>query len=490
MAIPPNNEYDFPAILDDYRKEQEEIKEYQEAQANLASRQTIQRIGGYALGGYGATLLGREALRLALQPKIQDVGAKVSIVIDDWYNPRLGTWEKVKMSADHFMNNESNEISKMVKDYGEELGITKKTNVKDRLINIAKTNFDMDIRHIKKGGSPVNNMGQFRAAIDEDMAVRKLGLSLEENPSLRGKLGKAQRVLRAENAWKNLNDILYDGKITEKRQRLLDSGGLGRIERTSMGNLFQYSNKDAFKNHANAIGAWGTDIAHPDARITVTKIKNSSDIKLIQAAVTKDHMQQMAQHVMSKAKDLNNPDEIRQLAKNRFMSLQAQPARNYASLHAQVGTIENEVDNFMRRFKYNNKTGIATLQFTPLRKPLPLIGGFNANINYKRTPTLDITTKLQKKGLPVTGPVLKGWNIKKSYLYTDVLDLQKGARWVQKTPHLTYFNGTEKIPAYVSTRKATLNAIKGKKWEEAFKNLLKLSKKGISFAARKAIFRR
>tara|TARA_Y100000361_G_scaffold153982_1_gene177572 strand:- start:1350 stop:2834 length:1485 start_codon:yes stop_codon:yes gene_type:complete len=485
------DQINFPAIMEDYQREQEEIQQFQEEQARLLSRPTISNIGKIGATAYGTTLLGREALRYALQPKLQDIGAKASIIIDNYYNPKLGAWEKIKMSADHFMNNEAEEINKMVKDYGEELGITKKTKIKNKLISVAKRDFDMDIRHIKKGGRPVNNMGQFRAAMDEDMAIRRLGLRLDENPSLRGAFGKAKRNLRAENAWKNLNDILYDGKITEKRQRLFHNAGLHRIESTSMGNLFSFYQKDPLQNHGNAIGAWGKDIAHPDARITVTKIKDSSDIHAITRAVNKDHMQQMAKHVMIKAKDLNNPDEIRQLAKNRFMSLQATPAKSYASLHKQAGIIDDEVDRFMRAFKYNKSTGIATLQFSPLRKPLPLIGGFNANINYQRYKGQSLQSLMKRRGLgKLSGPDLRPWKVRTNFLYTDPLDLAKGARWVQKNPHMTYYNGTNVLEPYVSTRKATLDAIKGRKWEKAFKNALRLAKKVGSRAARFAVFKR
>ena len=493
--VEQNKQFPMAGIKEEYDKELEAIQNTpvlpEEEQANILNRQTLTNIGKYGAGAYGTALLGREGLRYALQPKLQDVGAKASIIIDNYYNPKLGTWEKVKMSADHFINNEADEINKMVKDYGEELGITKKTNIKNKLISIARRDFDMDIKHIKKGGSPVNNMGQFRAAMEEDMAVRRLGLRPDANPSLRGAYGRAKRNLRAENAWKNLNDILYDGKITEKRQRLFHDGGLHTIEKTSMGNLFSSNQKDALKNHGNAIGAWGKDIAHPDAMITATKIKDSSDIHAITRAVSKDHMQQMAEHVMLTADDLNNPDDIRRAAKRRFMSLQATPARNYASLHAQVGTIDDEVERFMRAFKYNKSTGTATLQFSPLRKPLPLIGGFNANINYQRYKGQSLQSLMKRRGLgELRGIEIRPWKVRKNYLYTDALDLQKGARWIQKNPHMTYYNGTKTLDPYVSTRKATLDAIKGRKWEKVFKNLLGLTKKTISFVGRKAIFKR
>ena len=141
--------------------------------------------------GYGipAAYATKEAARLALQPAVQRAGAKVSIIIDDYYNPKLGKWEKVKMTANHFYNNEADEISSMVKKYGNELGISKGTNVKDALIKKAKE-YRMDISHIKKGGQPKNNMGQFRAALDEDIAIRRLSLAPEETPSLRGKYEK------------------------------------------------------------------------------------------------------------------------------------------------------------------------------------------------------------------------------------------------------------------------------------------------------------
>lgn len=479
------DQIDFPSIMEDYQREQEEAQ-----RANIVNTQ-LRNIGIGTASAYA----GKEAIRAAAQPLLQRVGSKASIEIDKYYDPRLSKWQKITMSADHFINNESDEIAKMVNDYGTELGINKNTNIKQKLVSVAKKDFDMDISHIIKGGNPVNNMGQFRAAMDEDMAIRRLNLSPGETPSLRGKLGKAQRVLRAENAWKNLNDILYDGKITEARQRLFDAGGLHRIEKTNMGKLFSFDNKNPFLNHGNAIGAWGSDIASPEAKITATKIKNSSDIRAIQRAVGKDHMQQMAEHVMYRAKNLNDSNEIQKLATERFKHLQELPSKNYASLHKQVGVIDEEVARFMKAFKYNPATGIGTLQFSPMRKPLPLIGGFNANINYQRYTGKDIIPSMKKK---YPGTFMKGVGqnakikpvkLRKSYLYTDALDLAKGARWVQKNPHITYYTNTEILP-YKSYKKSLLSAIKAKEWDKAYASAIRLAKRYGGRIIRAAVLKR
>jgi len=484
---PPDkkDQIDFPPIMEDYKREQEEAQ-----RANIINTQ-LRNIGIGTASAYA----GKEAIRAAAQPLLQRVGSKASIEIDKYYDPRLSKWQKISMSADHFINNESDEIAKMVNDYGTELGINKNTNIKQKLISIAKKDFDMDISHIIKGGNPVNNMGQFRAAMEEDMAIRRLNLAPGENPSLRGKLGKAQRVLRAENAWKNLNDILYDGKITEARQRLFDAGGLHRIEKTNMGNLFSFNQKDALRNHGNAIGVWGSDIAHPEAKITATKIKNSSDIFSIQRAVRNDHMQQMAEHVMFKTKDLSDSNEIKKIATERFKHLQELPSKDGKSLHKQVSIIDEEVAKFMKAFKYNPATGIGTLQFSPMRKPLPLIGGFNANINYQRYTGKDIMPSLEKK-YPGTWVKKAGEDLKirpvkirKSYLYTDALDLAKGARWVQKNPHITYYTNTEIVP-YKSYKKSLLSAIKAKEWDKAYASATRLAKRYGGRIVRAAVLKR
>ena len=67
------DQIDFPAIMEDYQREQEEIQQFQEEQASLLSRPTISNIGKIGATAYCTTLLGREALRYALQPKLQDV---------------------------------------------------------------------------------------------------------------------------------------------------------------------------------------------------------------------------------------------------------------------------------------------------------------------------------------------------------------------------------------------------------------------------------
>lgn len=480
---PPDkkDQIDFPPIMEAYEEEK---------RANIINTQ-LRNIGIGTASAYA----GKEAIRAAAQPVLQRVGSKASIEVDKYYDPRLSKWQKITMTADHFINNESDEIAKMVNDYGTELGINKNTNIKQKLVSVAKKDFDMNISHIIKGGNPVNNMGQFRAAMEEDMAIRRLNLAPGETPSLRGKLGKAQRVLRAENAWKNLNDILYDGKITEARQRLFDAGGLHRIEKTNMGNLFSFNQKDALRNHGNAIGAWGSDIASPEAKITATKIKNSNDIRAIQKAVGKDHMQQMAEHVMFNTKDLSDPNEIKKIATERFKHLQELPSKNYASLHKQVGVVDEEVARFMKAFKYNPATGIGTLQFSPMRKPLPLIGGFNANINYQRYIGRDIMPSLEKK-YPGTfmknvgqDAKIRPVKIRKSYLYTDALDLAKGARWVQKNPHITYYTKEEIVP-YKSYRKSLLSAIKAKEWDKAYASATRLAKRYGGRIIRAAVLKR
>lgn len=480
---PPDkkDQIDFPPIMEAYEEEK---------RANIINTQ-LRNIGIGTASAYA----GKEAIRAAAQPLLQRVGSKASIEVDKYYDPRLSKWQKITMTADHFINNESDEIAKMVNDYGTELGINKNTNIKQKLVSVAKKDFDMNISHIIKGGNPVNNMGQFRAAMEEDMAIRRLNLAPGETPSLRGKLGKAQRVLRAENAWKNLNDILYDGKITEARQRLFDAGGLHRIEKTNMGNLFSFNQKDALRNHGNAIGVWGSDIASPEAKITATKIKNPNDIYSIQRAVRNDHMQQMAEHVMFKTKDLSNSNEIQKIATERFKHLQELPSKHGQSLHKQVSVIDEEVARFMKAFKYNPATGIGTLQFSPMRKPLPLIGGFNANINYQRYIGRDIMPSLEKK-YPGTfmknvgqDAKIRPVKIKKSYLYTDALDLAKGARWVQKNPHITYYTKEEIVP-YKSYKKSLLSAIKAKEWDKAYASATRLAKRYGGRIIRAAVLKR
>jgi hypothetical protein len=468
------------------REVDDNIEELKNIDNNIEESNVWAKRIGYGIPVAYAT---KEAARLTLQPAVQRAGAKVSIIIDDYYNPKLGKWEKVKMTANHFYNNEADEISSMVKKYGDELGISKDTNVKDVLIKKAKE-YRMDISHIKKGGNPKNNMGQFRAALDEDIAVRRLSLAPEETPSLRGKYGKAVKNLRSENQWKGLNDILYDGKVTPERVQNLRKNGLSNFEKTKMGNLFSVNNTNALKNHGNALGVWGHQLNHIDVPITAARISNSTDMHNMRRAVTKDHIQQMAEHVMYKVDDLTDSKQIKAAATERFKGLQRLPKKKYGSLHSQVGMIDDEVARFMKVFKYNPSSGIATLNFSPIRKPVPLIGGFNANINYERYVGKDIIPIMQRKfpDAKIIGSPLYPRKIKKSYLYTDVLDIGKGARWVQKSPHITYMTNTEVLP-YKSYRKSLKAAIKAREWDRVAASAVKIIKKTGRLAGRIALGR-
>ena len=79
--------------------------------------------------------------------------------------------------------------------------------------------------------------------------------------------------------------------------------------------------------------------------------------------------------------------------------------------------------------------------------------------------------------------------IKKSYLYTDALDLAKGARWVQKNPHITYYTKEEIVP-YKSYKKSLLSAIKAKEWDKAYASATRLAKRYGGRIIRAAVLKR
>jgi len=201
-------------------------------------------------------------------------------------------------------------------------------------------------------------------------------------------------------------------------------------------------------------------------------------------------MHQMADYVMKYA-DLDNPDPIVRResiikhARQKFFSLAGTPfPQEYNSLHWQVGDADKEIQRFVQNFKYNAKTGVGNILISPARKPLPLIGGFQASVRYKRVKT---KPKYRVIGNPTRRQDVKYEKyypnkLKKSYLYTDRLDLLKGSGWTQRLPHLTIMSNN--ITEHISDRENLVTALKEKKWTNAAKNIASLGGKALKAGGR------
>ena len=72
--------------------------------------------------------------------------------------------------------------------------------------------------------------------------------------------------------------------------------------------------------------------------------------------------------------------------------------------------------------------------------------------------------------------------LKKSYLYTDRLDLLKGSGWTQRLPHLTIM--TDNYTEHISDRENLITSLKEKKWTNAAKKVASLGGKALKAGGR------
>ena len=471
-------------------------------QASIFAKKSLP--GAAAL--YGGAQVVRNVVPPLLRPIKYNQAAKVSIMIDNFYSPNHKFGGKMVLTVDHFLNNERDEVNNLIKKFGGELGIKPQKIKKisdlnqqdlNKIINLGKQ-YRLDLTHLNKNSiwkKPKANMGQLMAYAEEDLTSRKLGLA-PESKRANAQFKKADRILRAEVQYKNLLDVQRGEAITPEKVQVLRENGLSALKKTTMGNLYNSKEKNPLFNHGKNIGAHGRDLNTTYSGITTTSV-SGRDVNALQRAVTKDHMYTMADHVMRNVENLNDKKAIKKFATMRYQSLLDQGAAyNYNGLHNQVKGIDSEVKRFMRSFSYNNKTGIANLHFSPMRKPLPLLGGFNASINFQQYKGKDVISSINKR-LGLTGNAkvttlggqaaqLSPLKYNKHFLYTDLLDVGKGMRWMQKQPHITYLQSKK---AEVAGQVPFNDRLRMLTREKSWKKTLSLVKRIGVKAFRKAFFK-
>ena len=121
----------------------------------------------------------------------------------------------------------------------------------------------------------------------------------------------------------------------------------------------------------------------------------------------------------------------------------------------------------MQTFKYNKKTGIGSIVFSPQYKPHYLVGGVNASVNMATT---------------------KSNVLKRNILISDKYDVLMNNDPFQRKVHFNVV--TTRDVKRISDRQKVINAFKAKKWQKAMRKAWQLSGKGMGKLVRIALFKR
>jgi len=441
----------------------------------------------------------KELSAAAARPLQKAISARSSIKIDKFYSKGAN---KAQLAMHHFLKNEQDEINKIVKKWYPDLKNLKYADKKRELSGIAKQ-FGVTITPDPALNRAKGSFGELTAVLERKDLIAK-GISPDERGWQARKLRGLDLDIRSEHQWQVLNKVVHDDiKSLSRADKIkINKAGLTAPIKTNMKNVFGGKNFGSGKlnDHSRAIVVHGKQMQSPNTAVSISKVINSGDAYRMHRAVSKDHLNQMAEYVMKYA-DLDNPDKIARLesirkhAQQKFFSMAATPMQ-YASLHWEVGNADKSIQQFMQRFRYNEKTGIGRINISPSRKPLPLIGGFNANIRYQKVKTKPRYRLINNKGFASgqkTPDMFGEWEkyypnkIKKSYLYTDRLDLLKGSGWTQKLPHLSIM--TKEDVSRVTNREKMITSLKEKNWRKAATSAAKLAGKLPGLAGRFFAFR-
>ena len=436
----------------------------------------------------------KEISAAAARPLQKAISAKSSIKIDQFYSKGA---DKMQLAMHHFIKNEQDEVNKIAKKWFPDLKNLDYETKKKELSAIAKQ-FGVTMSPDPALNRAKGSFGEFAAVLERKDLISK-GISADDIGWQARKLRGLDLDIRSEHQWQVLNKVVHDdiGSLSRDDKIKINKAGLTAPTKTNMKSVFGGKNFGTGKlnDHSRAITVHGKQMKSPDTAVSVSKVINSGDAYRMHRAVSKDHLNQMAEYVMKYA-DLENPDKalrlesIRKHAQQKFFSMAATP-KQYAAFHWEVGNADKELERFMQRFRYNEKTGIGRINISPARKPLPLIGGFNANIRYQKVKTKPRYRLINNKGFSSgqKAPDMFGeWEkyypdkIKKSYLYTDRLDLLKGSGFTQKIPHLTVMS--DYSTEHISETDKLTTSLKEKNWKKAAQSSAKLAGKALKAGGR------
>jgi len=357
----------------------------------IASANIGKTVGtGAAIYGGSAVLYNR--LKYSpIGPAIGRIARKTSTKVEGFYDPGA---EKKKLMVNHLLKNEQEEIQKVIKNHAPELKIKSPEEAEAIIKNKMK-----DWGH--------QSVAEHRAWLDEAKFLRKRedralragakGSDLRRE-AFRKQGGKAvtlAREIRHERLAQEMIDWTESGVVNVKR---LEQNGLSKPIVTDMKTAFGISEVGSkMDSHSRVTSAWGGNL-DKNSTVSISQILDvGGDKGVITKSVRRDHIYQMGEYVTAHADDLTDLKEVRKLATVRFNSMigdKAFGATMYNRLHPHLGdrlvkdwdgTVKKEVDRFMNTFRYNKKTGIVNIMYSPNYKPHYLVGGVNASVNFRKS---------------------------------------------------------------------------------------------------------
>ena len=412
--------------------------------ANLAS------FGKTAVGTWGASALGYQALKYTgVGPAIGRKAKKLSTVVDTWYAPGNTRKDKIALLYNHFKKNEVNEILKIQK-MSPHFGNL--SDPKKLVYNIKRNMNDWGIR----------TYAEQRALIERDKYARN-AVAMRGSASSH-KYTTLNRNLRHERLAQEMIDWTEEGTVNVRR---LEKNGLSKPKLTDMKNAFGSGN--SFDDHSGVMKRWGSSLT-PNTKISTSKILDvGGDLKAITGSATRDAQYQMAEYVTRFA-DLSNPDDIKLKAYERIYGMKNKKnlrTAKWNTLHKNVTDIDKEVTQFLRNFTVNKKGGFTNINFSPQFKPHYLSGGVNASVNMKLS---------------------KYNNIQRNILISDKYDVILENDPFQRKVHFNV-TGTRDVRRVHRSIKFA-NELKAKNWKKAFNQAAKLAMKGAKTLGAIALFKR
>jgi len=431
----------------DFKSLNELNKEYQ---VNLGKIGDIAKFGGVAYTGSALTYQGLKysGLGTAMGKR----AGKMSTIVETFYDKGKTKLDKQKLMVQHLINNESDEIQKIVKHHAP---ILKNSSPKMQ---------EQIIRdEMNKWGD--KTFAEHRARLDIEKYERTANVKYGGNTS-GYKLTTLKRAHRHEKLAQEMINWTENGTYNKNR---LIANGLSEPVLTDMKSAF--GTGEGLSDHSRVLTQHGRTL-HPDSKISISNILDvGGDKRAIVKSVRRDAQYQMAEHVMKYA-DLDDPKSIKKYAKQRILSMQGTKKLGRTSantLHAHIDDLDLEVKKFMQSFRYNKKTGIASIVLSPQYKPHYLVGGVNASVNLRKSKGR-VLRKHIKGGLPSK-------NIKTDILISDKYDVLTNNDPFQKKVHFNVV--TSRDVRRISAREKLRTAIKAKKWSVAIQKALRLGTKGL-----------
>ena len=408
-----------------------------EYQLNLGKIGDIAKLGG---AGYAGSALGYQALKYSpVGPAVGKQAKKVSTIVKDFYTPGS---DKKKLMFDHLLHNERDEISKIMKSHWPQLK------------SLSPRAAEGVIRdEMSKYGE--KTFAEFRARLDVEKFERMRRMKGAEIGGY--KYTTLKRAHRHEKLAQEMIDWTENGKVNVERLR---RNGLSKPVLTDVKNAFGSGN--ALDDHSRVMKAWGSSLS-PSSKISVSKILDvGGDRMAITGSATRDAQYQMAEFVTRFAK-LDDLKDVEKHARQRIYSMQTQkglPTAKWNKLHKNITDIDNEVATFMKNYRYNKKTGIVNIMFSPQYKPHYLVGGVNASVNMRRT---------------------RYGNVTRNILVSDKYDVLLQNDPFQRKVHfnVTTTRDMKRVPRSIKFK----TALKAKSWKDAIKHAVKfVSKRVINIA--------